>query len=83
MSQLSRMNLMTPKSSKTTQIKSVTRDVSSKVPVKTSLLSRARQSWLTIVISVIAVGGILGTIISAVVSFVILRPTTLSGKFAL
>jgi len=83
MSQASRMNLLTPKSSKTTQIKNGTRDISSKVPVKTSLLSRARQSWLTIVISVIAVGGILGTIVSAVASFVILHPTTLSSKFAL
>jgi len=83
MSQSSRMNFMTLKISETKQIAPVTRDISSEVPVKTSLLNRARQSWLTTVISVIAIGGILGTIIIAVVSFVILRPTTLSSKFAL
>ncbi len=72
---------MTPKSSKTMQISNVTRDISSEVPVKTSLFSHARCSWLTIVMSLIAVGGILGTIGIPVVSFVILRPKTLTSKF--
>ncbi len=73
---------MTPKSSATRQITPVTCDISSEVPVKTSLLSHARCSWLTIVMSLIAVGGILGTIGIPVVSFVILRPTTLSSKLS-
>jgi hypothetical protein len=73
---------MTPKSSATRQITPVSRDISSEIPVKTSLLSHARCSWLTIVMSLIAVGGILGTIGIPVVSFVILRPTTLSSKLS-
>jgi hypothetical protein len=73
---------MTPKNSATRQITPVTRDISSEVSVKTSLLSHARCSWLTIAMSLIAVGGILGTIGIPVVSFVILRPTTLSSKLS-
>jgi hypothetical protein len=76
------MDFMTPKSSKTTQITKVTRGISSEVPVKTSLFNRTRHSWLTIVISLIAVGGILGTVGIAVVVFAIHLPTTLSSKLS-
>jgi hypothetical protein len=69
---------MTPKSFKTTQRSNASDDISSEVLVKTSLFSRTRYSWLTIIMSVIAVGGILGTVGIPVVSFAILRPTTLT-----
>jgi hypothetical protein len=73
---------MTPKIFKTSQITSVTRGVSSEVPVKTSLFSHVRHSWLTIAVTLIAVGGILGTVAFAVVAFVP-RSTTLSSEFPL
>jgi len=81
MSQLSAKIFMTPKSSKITPITSVTHNISSKVPVKTSLFSHGRHSWLTIVVFLIAVAGIVGTVGISIVTFVILRPTTLSSKY--
>jgi hypothetical protein len=55
---------MTPKRSKTiNQTTNVTHDISSEVSVKTSVLSHIRYSWLTFVMGMIAVAGILGLLI--------------------
>ena len=74
---------MTPKSSKITPISNVTGGISSKIPGKTSPLSNTHQPWLTIVLGLIAVAGIIGTVGITVVSFVILRPTTLASKLSM
>ena len=67
---------MTSKSSKTTEISHITRGIPSKVPAKTSVLSHARHSWLTIVVGLIAAAGIIGIVIVSILSFVVLRPST-------
>jgi hypothetical protein len=81
---------MTPKSSKTNEIKNISSEIPSelrsyqspsKVQVKTSWFGRNRYSWLIVAVSLIAVAGILGTVGLAVVSFVILRTTTPTSKF--
>jgi len=76
------MNFIISKSSGTRQITPVNGDISSKVPVSTSLFSHARHWWLTIVMSLIAVAGIMGIVGIAVVSFAVLRPTRLSSKLS-
>ncbi len=82
MSQSSAKIFMTPKSFITTPItESATHGISSKVPIKTPLFSYARHSWLTIVVFLIAVAGIVGTVGISIVTFVILRPTKLSSKY--
>jgi hypothetical protein len=48
----------------------------SEVQVKTSFVNRARKSWLAITISLIAIGGILGTVGATVVALIVLRQTT-------
>ncbi len=80
MSQLSRKIFITPNGSKVTHITSVPSHISSKVPVKTSLLARARESWFTIVVSLVAIAAILGIVGLAVGVFAFSHSTTLSSK---
>ena len=67
---------MTSKSSKITSFSNATSGISSKIPGKASSSSSASHPWLTVVLSLVAAAGIIGTVGIAVVSFVILRPTT-------
>ena len=52
--------------------------ISSKIPKKASPSSSAHKSWLTIVLGLVAAAGVIGMITIAIVSFVILRPSTTS-----
>ena len=52
--------------------------ISSKIPKKASPSSSARRPWLTIVLGLVAAAGVIGMITIAIVSFVILRPSTTS-----
>ncbi len=74
---------MTLKSSKIAPLTSDAHNRSYKVPVKTSLYDGANYSWLIIVMTLIAIAGILGVVGIALVSFVFLPSTTLSSYVTL
>ena len=67
---------MTSKSSKITPINNSTYGISSKVPAKASTNGLAHHPWLIVVLALIAIGGIVGTVGIAVVSFVVFHSTT-------
>lgn len=73
-------SFLTRKGSKISPISTVSHGRTSEVPVKPSLPTRSRHSWLIITISLIAVVGVMSTIGVGVVSSVLLRSTTLSSK---
>ena len=69
---------MTSKSSKITPIDNVAYGVPSKAMAKTSISGLTQHPWLTVVLGLIAVAGIVGTVSIAVMSFVVLHSTTIT-----
>ena len=71
---------MMSKSSKITPIDNVAPDISSKIPPTTSAAGNTPHFWLTVVLALVAVAGVVGTVGIAVVSFAVPHSTTTTSK---
>lgn len=69
------------KDTKSSETENASRGISSEASIKSSSPSRMGDPWLIIVISFIAIGGILATVGIAVTKFAILRSTPSTSKF--